>query len=127
MLENIEPAPKVSIKHEVRPAVNFDGNEGDAVTPGYSEEPENFDEFLVDAGLDPTEIEVIPPGAVGNAGTGIGSLLIALLSAKRSRVLTYLNCWRMQIKTTRKKSREKLTHLLLLFSGQTYRWARLTF
>jgi len=61
MLENIQPAPKVSVKHEVRPAVNFDGNEGDAVTPGYSEEPENFDEFLVDAGLDPTEIEVIPP------------------------------------------------------------------
>lgn len=61
MLENLSPAPSVKVKHEVRPSVEFDGSEGQAVTPGYEEEPENFDEFLVDAGLDPDGIEVIPP------------------------------------------------------------------
>jgi hypothetical protein len=41
--------------------LEFDGVEGEAVTPGYSEEPQNFDEFLRDAGMDPTDIDVIPP------------------------------------------------------------------
>lgn len=61
MLENLEPAPSVKVKHEIRPSVQFDGDIGEAVTPGYDAEPENFDEFLRDAGLDPTDIEVIPP------------------------------------------------------------------
>ena len=45
----------------MRPGIQFDGATGEATTPGYSEEPENFDEFLIDAGLDPSTIEVIPP------------------------------------------------------------------
>lgn len=61
MLENLESAKPVFVKHEVRPSVEFDGDTGEAVTPGYDQEPENFDEFLADAGLDPTDIEVIPP------------------------------------------------------------------
>jgi hypothetical protein len=61
LLENLEPAPVVRAPQQYRPGVQFDGNTGEAVTPGYDTEPENFDEFLTDAGLDPNTIEVIPP------------------------------------------------------------------
>jgi hypothetical protein len=61
MLENLEPAAPVKIPKTVKPSLEFDGVEGHAVTPGYAEEPQNFDEFLRDAGMDPTDIDVIPP------------------------------------------------------------------
>lgn len=61
MLENLEPAAPIKKNSIPRPAVEFDGNEGEAVTPGYATEKENFDEFLLDAGIDPKGIEVIPP------------------------------------------------------------------
>lgn len=61
MLENLEPAAKITPPSNFRPGVEFDGSEGTATTPGYTSEPENFDEFLRDAGLDPEGIEVIPP------------------------------------------------------------------
>ncbi len=61
MLENLEPAPIVRAQTKFRPGVHFDGDSGEAVTPGYQSEPENFDEFLADAGFDPDTIEVIPP------------------------------------------------------------------
>lgn len=61
MLENLEPAPPVRAKSEHRPGVDFDGDLGHGVTPGYATEPENFDEFLADAGFDPATVEVIPP------------------------------------------------------------------
>lgn len=61
MLENLEPAPRVTSPKPVRPGVQFDGTTGEATTPGYASEPENFDEFLIDAGLEPDTIEVIPP------------------------------------------------------------------
>ena len=59
MLENLEPAKKVSVTSGVRPGVEFDGTDGVAVTPGYATEPANFDEFLLEAGFDPDTIEVI--------------------------------------------------------------------
>ena len=61
MLENIEPAPKIDAPKNFRPSVEFDGIEGTATTPGYTEEPENFDDFLRDAGLDPEQVEIVPP------------------------------------------------------------------
>lgn len=61
MLDNLRAAAQVKSKQKVTPAIEFDGHEGTAVTPGYDAEPENFDEFLIDAGLDPADIEVIPP------------------------------------------------------------------
>lgn len=61
MLENLEPAKPVRTKSDVRPVVEFDGTDGTAVTPGYTSEPANFDEFLIEAGYDPSTIEVIPP------------------------------------------------------------------
>ena len=41
-----------------RPGIEFDGNEGIATTPGYTDQP-NFDAFLADAGFDPNEIEIV--------------------------------------------------------------------
>ena len=61
MLDNLRPAEKIQSKSKYKPGIEFDGSEGTAVTPGYDSEPENFDEFLIDAGLDPAGIEVIPP------------------------------------------------------------------
>lgn len=61
MLENLEPAPRITAPPNFRPGVEFDGSVGTATTPGYASEPENFDEFLISAGLDPDGIEVIPP------------------------------------------------------------------
>lgn len=61
MLNNLEPAPRVDAKVKFRPGVEFDGIQGEATTPGYLSEPQNFDEFLIDAGFDPAGIEVIPP------------------------------------------------------------------
>jgi len=59
MLENLEPAKPVRTKSDVRPGIEFDGTDGEAVTPGYTTKPANFDEFLLEAGFNPEEIEVI--------------------------------------------------------------------
>jgi hypothetical protein len=59
MLENLEPARSVRTKSDVRPGIEFDGTSGEAVTPGYTTEPANFDEFLIEAGFDPKTIEVV--------------------------------------------------------------------
>jgi hypothetical protein len=61
MLENLEAAQPIKKTVIPSPVVEFDGSEGEAVTPGYATDKDNFDEFLLDAGIDPTDIEVIPP------------------------------------------------------------------
>jgi len=61
MLDNLQPAPKLQAPQNFRPGIEFDGLEGTATTPGLTSEPENFDDFLRSAGIDPTDIEVIPP------------------------------------------------------------------
>jgi hypothetical protein len=61
MLDDLTPAQKIKANPKFKPAIEFDGFEGEAITPGYSTEPENFDEFLLSAGLNPEDIEVIAP------------------------------------------------------------------
>jgi hypothetical protein len=61
VLDNLTPAEPIQPKRDWRPGIEFDGETGQATTPGYDHEPQNFDEFLLDAGLDPAGIEVIPP------------------------------------------------------------------
>jgi hypothetical protein len=61
MLENLQAAAKIRQPDKIKTGIEFDGEIGEAVTPGYESEPQNFDEFLLDAGLDPEGIEVIPP------------------------------------------------------------------
>lgn len=59
MLENLQPAPRVDAPPQFRPGIEYDGTEGTATTPGYTSEQQNFDEFLIDAGLNPAEIEIV--------------------------------------------------------------------
>jgi hypothetical protein len=60
MLENLEPAKRVTVKNDVRPGIEFDGatGTGTATTPGYLGEQTNFDDYLREAGFNPDEIEV---------------------------------------------------------------------
>ena len=58
MLDNLKPADKVTSPPNFRPGIEFDGTEGTATTPGYAEAP-NFDEFLIEAGFSPDEIEIV--------------------------------------------------------------------
>lgn len=54
-------ALNIEANNKFNPSVEFDGSTGTAQTGAYESEPENFDDFLRDAGLDPTDIEVVPP------------------------------------------------------------------
>lgn len=57
MLENLRPAPKVQLPPNIKVGIEFDGTEGVAQTPGM--DAPNFDQFLLEAGFDPSEIEII--------------------------------------------------------------------
>jgi hypothetical protein len=60
MLENLQPAPKIDAPVGWKPAVEFNGSEGEATTNGYGvEDKPNFDQFLLEAGFDPAEIEIV--------------------------------------------------------------------
>ena len=58
MLDNLQPAPKITAPQGWNPAIEFDGTEGEATTQGFESKPD-FDQFLLDAGFDPAEIEII--------------------------------------------------------------------
>ena len=60
MLEDLTPAPKVDAPNSWRPAVEFDGTNGEATTRGFlPDEQPNFDEFLEEAGFDSKLIEIV--------------------------------------------------------------------
>jgi hypothetical protein len=60
VLEDLTPAPKVDVPKDWRPAVEFNGSEGEATTQGFlPDEKPDFDKFLVEAGFDPAEIEIV--------------------------------------------------------------------
>jgi len=58
MLDNLEPAKKIETSPTFKQGIEFDGVEGTATTPGYTEQI-NFDDYLREAGFDPEEIEVV--------------------------------------------------------------------
>jgi hypothetical protein len=58
MLENLEPAQKVTAPKDFRPGLEFDGNEGTATTEGLPDAP-NFDEFLEARGYPADEYEIV--------------------------------------------------------------------
>jgi hypothetical protein len=58
MLDNLQPAPKPEPTPFGRPAVEFDGTEGTATTNGLPTGAD-FKDFLVEAGYDPEQYEVI--------------------------------------------------------------------
>jgi hypothetical protein len=57
-LNELRPAEKLTPPKNWRPAVEFDGTNGEATTQGLTEKPD-FDQFLIDAGFDPAEIEIV--------------------------------------------------------------------
>lgn len=60
MLENLTPPPTPTVDKQWRPAVEFDGTNGEATTQGFlPDEKPDFDKFLIDAGFDPALIEII--------------------------------------------------------------------
>ncbi len=61
MLDNLEPAPKVTPPKDWRPAVQFDGTIGEATTPPTTGNQPNFNEFLIEQGFDPSKIEIYGP------------------------------------------------------------------
>lgn len=58
MLENLEPAPKITAPANFRPGIEFDGSEGTATTEGVQGQP-NFDDFLRERGYPPEEYEIV--------------------------------------------------------------------
>lgn len=58
MLDNLEPAPKVTAPSNFRPGIEFDGSEGTATTEGIQGQP-NFDDFLRERGYPPEEYEIV--------------------------------------------------------------------
>lgn len=58
MLENLGPAPKVTVTPLGAVAVEFDGVEGVATTPGLPDGAD-FRDFLIDAGYSPDQYEVV--------------------------------------------------------------------
>jgi hypothetical protein len=58
MLENLQTAAKPEPQPFGRPAIEFNGDEGFATTPGLPE-GKDFKDFLIDAGYNPDEITVV--------------------------------------------------------------------
>lgn len=58
MLEDLAPAPKVTVPNGWRPAVEFDGTQGEATTPGLADGAD-FTDFLIEAGYSPDKYEVV--------------------------------------------------------------------
>ena len=61
MLENLEPTPKVVAPKDWRPAVEFDGTNGQATTPPTTGNQPDFTQFLIDQGFDPERVEIYGP------------------------------------------------------------------
>jgi hypothetical protein len=60
LLENLGPAPKVETPIGWKPAVEFNGTEGEATTQGYlPEEKPDFNKFLEEAGFDSAIYEIV--------------------------------------------------------------------
>jgi hypothetical protein len=60
MLENLKPAAKIEAPKDYRPALEFDGEQGFAITPAVPEgQVPNFEQFLLEQGFDPDLYEVV--------------------------------------------------------------------
>jgi hypothetical protein len=61
MLENLEPTPRITAPKDWRPAVEFDGTNGQATTPPTTGNQPDFTQFLIDQGFDPERVEIYGP------------------------------------------------------------------
>ena len=60
MLENLNTAKRLENNPFGTPSVTIDGSKGEAITPGLPE-GQDYSEWLADAGLDPTKVELVSP------------------------------------------------------------------
>lgn len=60
MLENLNTAKKLENNPFGTPSVTIDGSQGEATTPGLKD-GQGYDEWLRDAGLDPSQVELVSP------------------------------------------------------------------
>lgn len=58
LLEGLTPSQRVSAPQGWNPAITFDGVTGEATTPGVAGKPD-FGQYLLDAGYDPNDVEVV--------------------------------------------------------------------
>jgi hypothetical protein len=61
VLENLEPTPRITAPKDWRPAVEFDGTNGQATTPPTNGNQPDFTQFLIDQGFDPERVEIYGP------------------------------------------------------------------
>jgi hypothetical protein len=61
LLENLEPTPRITAPKDWRPAVEFDGSNGQATTPPTTGDQPDFTQFLIDQGFDPERVEIYGP------------------------------------------------------------------
>ena len=61
MLEGLEPTPRITAPKDWRPAVEFDGSNGQATTPPTTGDQPDFTQFLIDQGFDPERVEIYGP------------------------------------------------------------------
>jgi len=61
VLENLEPTPRITAPKDWRPAVEFDGTNGQATTPPTTGDQPDFTQFLIDQGFDPERVEIYGP------------------------------------------------------------------
>lgn len=60
MLDDLTPAPKITAPKDWKPAIEFDGTNGEATLPALADDQKpDFDQFLIEAGFDPAVIEII--------------------------------------------------------------------
>jgi hypothetical protein len=60
LLENLKPARKVEAPKDFRPALEFNGTEGFAITPAIpAGQVPDFEQFLLEQGFDPAEYEIV--------------------------------------------------------------------
>jgi len=60
VLENLNPAKRVEAPKDWRPALEFDGTDGWAITPGVpGDQVPNFKQFLIEQGFDPKDYEIV--------------------------------------------------------------------
>jgi hypothetical protein len=61
VLENLDPTPRITAPKDWRPAVEFDGTNGQATTPPTTGDQPDFTQFLIDQGFDPERVEIYGP------------------------------------------------------------------
>jgi hypothetical protein len=61
VLENLDPTPRITAPKDWRPAVEFDGTNGQATTPPTTGNQPDFTQFLIDQGFDPERVEIYGP------------------------------------------------------------------